>query len=214
MSTPYSSTTGVFVSCKKAGLHKVIREWPSDGGPKVPSKIFFGPDETVSWGFDTPIEEPVLEWVKLCLLQSDDLSQDVKQSEVYKRHLRTLNSSGKAAKQVIAEYLRRVWKHVRDGVKKEFQPHILPGSRISLQFVMTVPAVWPGYAQAIMRQALNESGMLGPDKWDTFLSEPTNPVFLTEPEAAVHHLITVEPLRSQIQVRSNGPLVLRAYAPI
>lgn len=214
MSFPSSSSTGVFLSCKKASINKTICEWSSDGGPKVPSKIFFGPHENVSWGFDTPIEEPVLEWIKLCLLQSGDLSQGVKQSEVYNRHLGTLASSKKSADEVVAAYLRQIWQHVKDNVRDELQLHIQQESRLSVQFVMTVPAVWPVYAQTIMRDALNKSGMLGPGRWGTLISAPMTPVFLTEPEAAIHHLITVEPLRSQIRVRSNGPLVLRACAPI
>jgi len=88
-----------------------------------------------------------------------------------------LRNSGKTVVQVIADYLRMLCTHVMSILVTGLGQSVV-GS-FPIHVVLTVPALWKGYARQKMEEAAQLSGILGP--------RPAGPTLLSlvsEPEAA------------------------------
>lgn len=88
-----------------------------------------------------------------------------------------LRENGKTAIDLIADYLRALWAHVLDTIKKARGESVVDA--LPFHVVITVPAIWKGYARDGMAKAVRTSGIL-----DRRAAGPTALTFAPEPEAA------------------------------
>jgi hypothetical protein len=138
--------------------------------------LFYEHDE-VMWGYGVPPDVEPIQWVKLLLLQDEDLPNEVRESEVLLRARKMLRETGKTATDVIGDYLRLLWQHILDTAIKARGKNVL--NALSFHVVITVPAIWKNYAREGMRDAARKAGILAPRR-----AGPTTLSFAPEPEAA------------------------------
>lgn len=164
----------------KADIINLILSWPGHGREegKAPTAIYYddGIGET-SWGYDISDDVSAMQWFKLLVLRPDDVPVDVRQSSAFMNAKRMLKDSGKSAVDVIADYLRVFWKHVMDTIVRERGEFVVDALKIHV--VLTVPAIWKGYARQRMKKAALQAGILTPRE-----AGPTTLSFAPEPEAA------------------------------
>lgn len=78
---------------------------------------------------------------------------------------------------LVADYLRLLWAHTMKMIEKSRGAQFLPALRFHI--VISVPAIWKGYARQSMEEAAKMAGLLAPREiGKTRLS------FVLEPEAA------------------------------
>ncbi|KAI0393505.1 hypothetical protein F5Y17DRAFT_466864 [Xylariaceae sp. FL0594] len=147
---------------------KLIMSWPGTGREegKVPTEIWYSDDGTASWGYEIPANVEPFRWFKLLLLKREDLGDNVHSSEILTRGRAKLAESGKTATDLVADYLRHLWTH-------DFL------EALPIQIIITVPAIWKGYARQAMRDAAARAGLL-----DTRLAGATELTLAPEPEVA------------------------------
>ncbi|PNP54385.1 hypothetical protein THARTR1_05592 [Trichoderma harzianum] len=146
---------------------------------KVPSVIHYDDKGEVSWGYSVPEKASSLkfEWFKLCLLHEGDIPKDIRNAAQIQAARKSLRESNKRVEDVISDYLRELWKHSITNIRRAVGGQLVDISKFKV--VVTIPAIWPTYAQPRMTQAIKRAGILEPRiAGDTVLS------FLTEPEAA------------------------------
>ncbi|KAF4962299.1 hypothetical protein FSARC_9617 [Fusarium sarcochroum] len=168
----------------KKGQIKLVTDWKTlknyqSDKEKVPSAIFYRHmnDEDPAWGFATPLEETVLRWFKLLLVDEQYLSEKVRRSPQLVNARSLMQRANKTAVQVFGDYLSKVWDHSRDDITKAVGNRMLKISRVHV--VVTLPAIWPHYVRGRMTEALKRAGLLGISRdGETTLS------FISEPEAA------------------------------
>lgn len=161
-----------------------IRSWPSSHGPdrdesKVPSRLFYNDDGAVTaWGYvSAGGDEISMEWFKLAIVPDQDLPSYLRDSAKLKetrKHLQRLKIS---AKQVIEQYLGKVWTHAKSEIRNSI------GARdfetLPIYVVITIPAIWGNQAIQMMNDAAASTILqCRPACLTTY-------EFLSEPEAAV-----------------------------
>ncbi|EJT76944.1 hypothetical protein GGTG_06858 [Gaeumannomyces tritici R3-111a-1] len=161
-----------------------ISEWPGTRAEmaKTPSQIFYDGDK-VLWGSEIPADADSLQWFKLLLLKKEDMSAELFSSEYLTRGREFLSKTGKSAVDVIADYLRLLWNHAIKTITIELGPLILKTK--VFRAVITVPAIWKGYARQAMSEAAQKAGIL-----DARLAGKTTLTFTSEPEAAALATLT------------------------
>lgn len=163
---------------KENRVHSVMR-WPGRterGEVKAPTELFYEDDELL-WGFEVPMDADPVRWFKLLLLKEEDLDDDVKASEPLLRARKMLRENNKTAVDLVADYLRKLWQHTLQDIIDDRKEYIVDALR--LHVVITVPAIWKGYARQAMETAARQAGILAPrSAGNTTLS------FAPEPEAA------------------------------
>ncbi|KAJ4249431.1 hypothetical protein NW762_012286 [Fusarium torreyae] len=140
---------------------KTLKNYQSDK-EKVPSAIFYRhmSDENPPWGYATPLEDTVLRWFKLLLVDDQFLSEKVRGSPQLSKARALMQRANKTPVQVFA---------VGNRMLKISRVHV----------VVTLPAIWPHYVRGRMTEALKHAGLLGISRdGETTLS------FISEPEAA------------------------------
>ncbi|KAF8853526.1 actin-like ATPase domain-containing protein [Acephala macrosclerotiorum] len=156
----------------------VITSWPGYGREegKAPTELFYE-DDQVMWGYEVPVDAAPVQWFKLLLVKDEDLGEELRSSEFVLRGRKMLRENGKTAIELIADYLRALWKHVLDTITKARGESVVDA--LPLHVVITVPAIWKGYARESMKKAAKTSGIL-----DRRAAGPTSMTFAPEPEAA------------------------------
>jgi molecular chaperone DnaK (HSP70) len=109
--------------------------------------------------------------------EDEDLDEELRSSEFLLRGRKMLRENGKTAVDLIADYLRLLWKHVLETIHKSRGESVVDA--LSFHVVITVPAIWKGYARQGMQEAARKSGILDPRP-----AGPTTLTFAPEPEAA------------------------------
>jgi hypothetical protein len=162
-----SSFSGVaWAWSKRLENINVVTNWDSvlylnKENEKAPSEIYYGEGtEEVSWGYGIPLEAESLKWFKLLLVDEGDLQEDVRKSKQIKRAREMLANHRKTAVEVVADYLRLLWKHVIKTIERERGSN--SASRLPFRVVLTVPAIWPHNAQQRMWEAASKAGILDP----------------------------------------------------
>jgi hypothetical protein len=139
-----------------------IKRWPVDrrrfyDEVQIPSQ--FDP-VTRNWGFLIPENSDPIRWFKLLLLRPEDMEHDVRNSEQLKNARAKLQGMGASASdaviEVIAEFLRQIWMHSLEQIRRDIDIDVLP-----LKVALTVPAIWPAYAREMMKEAASRAGILG-----------------------------------------------------
>lgn len=164
---------------KTEGINS-ITSWPGNGREegKAPTTLYYDDDTgETRWGYDIFDEVSTMQWFKLLLLREEDVQDDVRQSSAFMNAKRMLNRSGKSAVDVIADYLKAFWKHVMDTIQRD-RGEVLVDS-LKIHVVLTVPAIWKGYARQDMKKAALQAGILTARE-----AGPTTLSFVPEPEAA------------------------------
>jgi hypothetical protein len=129
------------------------------------------------WGYEIPADADPVRWFKLLLLKDEDLSAELRSSEFLLRGRKMLRETGKCAVDLIADYLGALWKHILDIIKKSRGEAVIDA--LQFHIVITVPAIWKGYARQDMEKAAKKSGVL-----DYRPAGPSTLTFAPEPEAA------------------------------
>ncbi|KAK8000514.1 hypothetical protein PG990_013114 [Apiospora arundinis] len=160
----------------------VIRDWPAETVyerdlQKVPTRLHYGDDGQIYWGFNIPDNVEPLQWFKLLLLDEGDMDNHLRNSEHIKKAQNMLNDLGKDAITVTADYLRLLWNHAL-GNAKRIKGRGTVESR-PFHVILTVPAVWPESARNRMRRAAEKAGI-----FDKRLGGVTTLELISEPEAA------------------------------
>ncbi|KAI1414508.1 actin-like ATPase domain-containing protein [Hypoxylon sp. FL1857] len=176
--TTYSGAAWATSADFQADQVNLITRWPGTGREegKVPTELFFENDE-VTWGYDVPADSDPVRWFKLLLLKDEDLAPEFRASEYILRGRKMLRENEKTAVDLVADYLRGFWEHVLSEITKARGQSLIDALRFHV--VITLPAIWKGYARQSMQEAATKAGILDErDAGDTTLS------FAPEPEAA------------------------------
>ncbi|KAF8853226.1 actin-like ATPase domain-containing protein [Acephala macrosclerotiorum] len=164
---------------------QVVKHWNGVGvrrtSGKVPTKILYK-ENTIKWGFDIPPEEKPLQWFKLLLLREEEpkhpyMDDKIKDYRLIKDARQELKRLNKSAEDVVADYLRLLWHHVLEEIKRVAGKSVVESH--PFRVVLTFPAIWPVYAQSRIRQAATIAGIL-----DDRNSGETRLNLCAEPEAA------------------------------
>lgn len=162
----------------KAEQINLITTWPGSGREegKTPTELYYE-DDTITWGYEIDSDVDPIRWFKLLLVNEEDLSPELRASEFILRARKMLRQIKKTASDLISDYLRSLWKHVLETITRDRGETVLE----ALQFVVviTVPAIWKGYARQKMEKAARKAGIL-----DRRPAGKTILTFVPEPEAA------------------------------
>lgn len=174
----YSGAAWASVADFEAEQINLITSWPRTGREegKTPTEIFYE-DGHVMWEYEIPSDADPIRWFKLLLLREEDLTADLRESEFLLRARKIIKERGKTAIDLIADYLRALWVHILDTIRKARGKSVFEA--LTFHVVITVPAIWKDYARHSMKEAARMSGML-----DSRLAGPTTLAFAPEPEAA------------------------------
>ncbi|KUI73911.1 hypothetical protein VM1G_09601 [Cytospora mali] len=184
--TSYSSVAWASASEFSKGQVNIVTVWPEGHGEqwKVPTELCYEEDGiNPTWGYQIPADADPVRCLKLLLLKDEDLEEDVRNSEWLVRGRRMMKENGKTAVDLVADYLRALWQHVIGTITRARGSSAVES--LSFHVVITVPAIWKGYARQAMKNAARKAGILdwGPEG-KTSLS------FAPEPEAAALATLT------------------------
>ncbi|KAJ4327229.1 hypothetical protein N0V84_002359 [Fusarium piperis] len=136
-----------------------ISEWPTanhinQSEVQVPSLYDI---DSGKWGYQiTPDINPV-KWFKLLLLNDSDLAEEEiggsRQLQEARIQL-SMHTTQMTAVEVVGCYLGKLWDHTYAILKTKLDIDGIP-----LRVAITVPAIWPHYAQRSMREAAKLAGI-------------------------------------------------------
>lgn len=124
----------------------ILKNWktaagPRDHSPKVPTQIAYDSDGTVTkWGYEISPGEKPLRWFKLLLLKDSDIPVAMRNSTYIMEAKRILRLLNKTPVQVVSDYLRVLWGHLRGEMDREDGMGV-EGQRFRV--VLTYPAIFP-----------------------------------------------------------------------
>ncbi|KAF5002780.1 hypothetical protein FDECE_10525 [Fusarium decemcellulare] len=138
---------------------KEITDWPSDDPrnrreTQVPTLYDI---HTGRWGYEITSAMVPLKWFKLLLLNEEDIKrEEIRNSQQLReaRELLARSGTGLRAVDIVGSYLKDVWDHTYLCLSKMMDIENLP-----LRVAITVPAIWPPYAETAMREAANIAGI-------------------------------------------------------
>ncbi|KFA54890.1 hypothetical protein S40293_08558 [Stachybotrys chartarum IBT 40293] len=165
---------------------------------KAPTAISYS-SSPPSWGYSTPLDEDPVQWFKLLLLDEEDLQSQLRSSTQVTAMRSRLEQLNKNVVEVIADFLKELWAHVLVNIKRTIGQEILDLS--SLHVVVTLPAIWPAYAQGRMREAAAVAGILNRRP-----AGKTELSFISEPEAAA--LATMSDLSGRPDIQENDHFIV------
>jgi hypothetical protein len=174
----YSGVAWATVADFQSDQINLITTWPGTGREegKVPTELFYEDDE-IMWGYEVPVDGDPIRWFKLLLLKDEDLAEEFRSSEFILRGRKMLKENNKTATELIADYLHALCRYTLEQINKSRGESVVDALRFHI--VITIPAIWKGYARQGMEEAAKRSGILGRrPAGETTLS------FAPEPEAA------------------------------
>ncbi|KAI5864716.1 hypothetical protein GGS23DRAFT_561506 [Durotheca rogersii] len=176
--TTYSGVAWATAADFGAGNINVITTWPGAGPEegKAPTELLYQ-DGEVLWGYEVPPDDEPVRWFKLLLLKDEDLPPEMRKSKFILRAREVLRKTGKSAVDVVADYLRKLSQHTLETIQRSRDESEVDALRFHI--VITVPAIWKGYARQAMQEAAEKAGLL-----NTRDAGPTTLAFAPEPEAA------------------------------
>ncbi|GKT98514.1 chaperone protein [Fusarium langsethiae] len=167
---------------------------------KAPTQLYFaGNNHDVKWGYGIPLDKEPLMWFKLLLLEAPDLPAEVTTSIQLQQARDLQNQTRKEPIAIIASFLRKLWDHSVESIKREIGADSLERSKFHV--VITLPAIWPPYAQDRMKQASQQSGIL-----DRRSAGTTMLRFISEPEAAA--LATIKDMGKRSAIKKGDAVVV------
>lgn len=161
--------------------------------------MFYDNDKDTTWGYSVPADKDALKWFKLLLLDTADIPANMLSSSQLRKARNLLSGIKKDPVEVIACFLRKIWNHAIDSICRSVGVDLVQKSRFHV--VITLPAIWPPYAQQRMKQAARVSGIL-----DDRSCGETTLRFISEPEAAA--LATIKDLSKRSTIKVKRPSIL------
>lgn len=161
----YIRFSGVAWTWSKAGSPDQIEQvhrWEVDAGSgrnqeadKVPSKISYNKNGEVSkWGYMvSPKDTYQAQWFKL-LLSEEACEQG---GEWLKETNRLLEELNKKPVDVVADYLRCLWKHAIEVIELSLTK--IAVDNMTFRVVLTMPANWDHNARELTRKAAIQAGI-------------------------------------------------------
>ncbi|WZH40085.1 mitochondrial-type heat shock 70 [Fusarium acuminatum] len=171
---------------------------------KAPTQLFYDNDKDTTWGYSVPADKDALKWFKLLLLDTADIPANMLSSSQLRKARNLLSGIKKDPVEVIACFLRKIWNHAIDSICRSVGVDLVQKSRFHV--VITLPAIWPPYAQQRMKQAARVSGIL-----DDRSCGETTLRFISEPEAAA--LATIKDLSKRSTIKDLISYVVESTAP-
>ena len=156
-----------------------IASWPGNGlgVGKAPTELWYDEDDEPYWGYEVPADGDPNRWFKILLLRDEDLDIQLKETELFARIRATMAESGKTALDLVTEYLRLLWGHTISTIERARGESEVEA--LAIHVVLTVPAIWKGYARQLMEVAARDAGIL-----DSRAAGKTELTLAPEPEAA------------------------------
>jgi molecular chaperone DnaK (HSP70) len=146
------------------------------------------------WGFEITPDMKPMKWFKLLLLKHEDIAKEEIRNAPQLQQARDILSRSRkrlTAVQVVGYYLKNLWDHTYTALKSMLDVDNLP-----LRVAITIPAIWPAYAQSAMREAAKIAGIMKyRDIGETTL------ILVQEPEAAALASLFQRNSSPEIQVR-------------
>ncbi|KAL6353611.1 hypothetical protein LRP88_14109 [Fusarium phalaenopsidis] len=187
-----------------------ISEWPTanhinQGEVQVPSLYDI---DSEKWGYQVAPDMMPVKWFKLLLLNDSDLAkEDINLSKRLRQSRKELSEhpSKISAVNIVGRYLGKLWDHAQTILRTK-----LDIDGMSLRVAITVPAIWPHYAQKAMRKAADLAGITARRP----MGAPTLEL-IHEPEAASLSIMLERSLLPEIkdvisyQVISSQPFRLK-----
>jgi len=158
----------------------IVASWDSDMPGqkdlhKVPSITTYDSKGLVSsWGYKLDKRKHQLSWFKLLLSDQATERLQNEQPQRFERLQTLLEIHKKTPIDVVADYLRCLWAHATDEIRKSLGKDLW--NNMKLKIVLTVPAIWDHKAQELTKRAAEMAGML--ERADATLE------LIGEPEAA------------------------------
>ncbi|KAL4730385.1 hypothetical protein ACLX1H_002419 [Fusarium chlamydosporum] len=182
----------------------LVTNWESDlrscsDLDKVPTQLLYDGQDMSHWGYSIPAEETPLKWFKLLLLRDHDITPEMSSSSQISDTRDLIEESCKDAVTAVSCFLREIWNHAVGSILKALGPELLNKSRFHV--VITLPAIWPPYAQQRMKKAASMSGIL-----ESRPSGATTLGFISEPEAAA--LATLKDLSKRSTIMPSDTMVI------
>lgn len=149
------------------------------------------------WGYEITPDMKPLKWFKLLLLNDEDIAKEEVHTATQLQEAKMIlsNSTNTTAVQIIGSYLKEVWNHTYKTLESMLDIKNLP-----LRVAITVPAIWPAYAQSAMREAAKLAGIM--DYRDIGVTSLT---LVQEPEAAALACLIQRNGSPEIQVCETHP---------
>lgn len=124
----------------------LITTWPGTGREegKVPTELFYEDDE-ITRGYEIPVDGDPIRWFKLLWLKDEDFSQELRSSEFILRGRKMLRETNKSATDLVADYLRELWKYTIEHINKARGESVVDA--LAFHVVITISAIWKGYAR-------------------------------------------------------------------
>jgi molecular chaperone DnaK (HSP70) len=145
---------------------------------KTPTQLFYGEqDEPTKWGYSIPSDKKALRWFKLLLLDDGDIPAHVSDASQLREAREVRTKLNKDPIEIIGCFLRNLWNHTIDTIKRSISAELL--QECQFHVIITMPAIWPFYAQQRMKKAAQLSGIL-----EERSCGQTTLRFISEPEAA------------------------------
>ncbi|KAK3502989.1 hypothetical protein B0T13DRAFT_501190 [Neurospora crassa] len=166
---------------------------------KAPTAISYGTGNKVTWGYSIEPEKEQLKWVKLLLLNDEDIPEEVQNSDKIKEAREYLHKHNKTAEEAVTTFLRHLWEHSIDCITKAISRGMVNYAQFHI--VITLPAIWPSYAREKMRLAAEQAGML-----DRRMGVETQLTFISEPEAAA--IATLADMGGRFDVKDEDTFVV------
>jgi molecular chaperone DnaK (HSP70) len=138
-----------------------------------------------------------IKWFKLLLLNDEDIAKEEVHTATQLQEAKRIlsNSMDTTAVQIVAFYLKKVWNHTYAALRSRIDIDNLP-----LRVAITIPAIWPAYAQSAMREAAKIAGIM--DYRDIGVTTLT---LVQEPEAAALACLFQRNSSPEIQVSNVYP---------
>ena len=171
---------------------------------KVPSVIAYDKSgQPAAWGYEIQYSHTPLKWLKLLLVEEDELPSHLSSSAEYKSLKKQVKALCKSPVAIIGDYLRLLWAHAWSQIKAALGETFVEACK--LKIVVTLPAIWSPCAQQRMREAIQVAGIAGRAE-DQHVSLD----FVSEPEAAI--LASLKSMRNREDVEVSRGSMLSAAA--
>ena len=129
----------------------------------------------------------------------------VRCSTQYQEALKSQKSLGKSPTDLVGLFLKQLWSHTLAAVHRALGTDLMDSCRFRV--VVTLPAIWPHYAQQRMKKAAMIAGIMVERGCG-----PTVLKFISEPEAAAMATLKDMSKRSTVKVFVSDPFLLEALA--
>ncbi|RYP50152.1 hypothetical protein DL768_004269 [Monosporascus sp. mg162] len=184
----------------------VISQWRGSGSStydlvKVPTKLLYGDDGQIIWGYEVPDGKEPIDLIKLLLLPENEFKTCLRGQDAtaIERSRDKITSLGKTVTSVIQDYLRELWKYSLEQIKASIGERL---ETLPLHVILTVPAIWSEVARQSMLHVAKQAGIC-----DDRACGKTRVELVDEPQAAATAVLFRE-LRKRHDLEPGSRIVV------